>query len=167
MINKFIAIGYHGALQSDIDKILSEIKFDLNKGDRFLGQGFYLWRDSYLRAKVWRGVGEKRSNTEERSVIRVQIEDNIKNTFNFTSYKWNNELKILNMYSELDSNLSFGEFLDFLIYEQKLEINLIIISDLTAAPKIINVDNNIQFAYSDTQMCAKNLNCITKVEKIK
>ena len=166
MINKFIAIGYHGALESDINKILDGIRFDLNPGDRFLGQGFYMWRDSYFRAKAWRGIGEKRENVEKRSVVRSDILAERENTLNFTSYKWNNELNILKMYSEVSTSMSFGEFLDYLIYKKDLSINLIVISDLTAKPKTIKVDHNIEFAYTDIQMCAKNQKCIVKTERV-
>ena len=45
MIDTFVATGYHGTTLSSSENILKAIDYQRNKGDKFLGQGFYLWRD--------------------------------------------------------------------------------------------------------------------------
>ena len=165
MKDKFFAIAYHGTKKCFVKSILEEINFQYNSGDKFLGQGFYLWRDSYDRAFVWQGVSTERIKKEEKAVIYAKIEDEKNKTLNFTSYNWNKEKDLLRIYNDYFSEkIYFGEFIDMLI-EKDLEINLVIIADLRKDPNIIKIDN-IHFAYSDIQICLKNKTPIKELNEI-
>ena len=49
----FYAVGYHGTSENGANIIVNNgIDFSKREGDVFLGRGFYLWRDSYARAKI-------------------------------------------------------------------------------------------------------------------
>jgi hypothetical protein len=164
MKDKFFAIAYHGTKKNFVGKILKEIDFKRNQGDKFLGQGFYLWRDSYERAFLWKGVNGD-IEREEKAVIYAKIEDDKKKTLNFTSFNWNKEKDLLRIYNDYFSkNIYFGEFIDMLI-ENDLEINLVLIADLRKTPNIIPVDK-FNFAYTDIQICLKNKNCIKELREI-
>ena len=164
MKDKFFAIAYHGTKKDCVEKILKEINFKLNQGDKFLGQGFYLWRDSYERAFLWKGT-EGNIRKEEKAVIYAKIEEDKEKTLNFTSFNWNKEKDLLRIYNDYFSKkIYFGEFIDMLI-ENDLEINLVLIADLRKTPNIIFVDK-FKFAYTDIQICLKNKNCIKELEEI-
>ncbi|OCL93693.1 hypothetical protein [Aliarcobacter thereius] len=155
MKDKFLANAYHGTKKCFVESILTKVDFQHNSGDKFLGQGFYLWRDSYERALVWQGIPGSRINKEEKAVIYARIEDEKSKTLNFTSYNWNQEKDLLRIYNDYFSDtIYFGEFIDMLI-RKDLEINLVIIADLRTKPNIIKIDK-IHFAYSDIQICLKN-----------
>lgn len=168
-MDTFIATGYHGTTKSSIPHILDGIDFERNKGDRFLGQGFYLWRDSYKRATKWKGaIGAPPILEKDKAVIRVDVESKITETLNFTSYNYNNERKVIDLFlKQKPAKLSFGEFIDFLIKKYDLSINLIVIADIRKKYTKINVDNITNFVYSDIQICLKNDKCIKYFGEVK
>lgn len=164
MKDKFIAIGYHGTDQIHTDKILDGIDFSLNKGDKFLGQGFYLWRDSYDRALRW---AKKTKSYAEIDVISILIECNKNDILNFTSTAWNNEEQLIEMYKTHFSHFSFGEFLDYLLIDRQVMINAVIMIDLSHNIKIFNIKdgaNETNFAHGDIQICLKNNHPVTKIK---
>lgn len=164
--NKFIATGFHGTTIESAKKILENIDYKLNKGDKFLGEGFYLWRDSYESALRWNGGGCVGLKPKDKSVIGVEINTLKDETLNFTSFNWNSEKTLIKIYLKLKSKLSFGEFIDFMI-KNNVDINLVVIADLKTEPTIINVDKGIKFAQADIQMCVKNSKPISNVIEIK
>ncbi len=156
MKNTFHAIGYHGTDNKYVENILNEIDYSFNKGDKFLGQGMYLWRDSYDRAYKW---ASKTKECENVGVIAFQIKCNKENVLNFTSQSWNKEEELLTLWQQSFSSLSLGEFFDMMIYENSLKINLIVIMDLNKEPNIIRVEDKrsiANFAFGDIQICLKN-----------
>ena len=160
MTSTFEAVGYHGTDKKYVTSILTSINFAYNKGDKFLGQGIYLWRDSYDRACKW---ANKTKNFNNLSVIAFKIKCSKQNTLNFTSKSWNNEGELLELWKNNFSNLAFGEFLDEMIYNNDMSINLIIIIDLTDKLKTFYIDDNgsrTNFALGDIQICLKNNNPI-------
>lgn len=166
MKNKLHAVGYHGTNKKFVKNILGGIDFSRNKGDKFLGQGFYLWRDSYERAYKW----AKRDCVEDEiSVICAKINSCKENCFNFTSYVWNNEKEYFDIYLKDFNHLTFGEFIDLLIEESNLEINLIMIADLKDKPKTVCIedeDNKTNFAHVDIQICLKNKKAIENLVEV-
>jgi len=160
MKSTFEAVAYHGTDQQFVKNILSNINFAYNKGDKFLGQGMYLWRDSYERACKW---ARKTKKFDELSIIAFKIKCPKENTLNFTSRTWNRESELIDIWRDKFSYLTFGEFLDELIYNNGMSIYLIIIIDLTKEPKIFYIedgDNKTNFAFGDIQICLKNNNPI-------
>jgi len=150
MKDYFYAVGYHGADKKHIRNILNGIKFALNKGDKFLGQGFYLWRDSYERAFKW-----AKSRFNKPTVVLAKIKCKKGNVLNFTSRSWEKEKELINIYLNFFSDMYFGEFLDMIIYDYKENYNLVVVSDLGSKALPIMVDN-VTFVFSDTQICVKN-----------
>ena len=161
---KYFAVGYHGTSQSGADIIYSNgIDFKRRSEDVFLGKGFYLWRDSYQRAKTWH-------NSEV--VLEIGINTEQENILNFTTSENDNEKMILKIYFEHfePKNIYFGEYIDFLI-DNGVNIQMTTILDLTNKhilfptqdPKKIN-DKTI-FAYGDIQICLKSSNCLTRESK--
>ncbi|MCT7488763.1 hypothetical protein N5T63_07615 [Aliarcobacter cryaerophilus] len=166
MKDRFFAVAYHGTKKSFVGSILTKINFQHNVGDKFLGQGFYLWRDSYERALVWKGVSSYPIEKEEKAVIYAKIEEQKNKTLNFTSYNWNQEKDLLRIYNDYFSeDIFFGEFIDMLI-AKGLEINVVIIADLRKEPNIIKIDD-MHFAYTDIQICLKNDKPIVELLEVK
>ena len=166
MKNKFFAIGYHGTSEDFTPAILSGINFTLNKGDKFLGQGFYLWRDSHDRAYKW---SQKTKNFNKIDIILVEMECNKKNVLNFASQSWNNEEDLIQMYLNYFKHLSFGEFLDYLIYDKGNNINIVVIIDLTKNITTFSIKDKrseTNFAFGDIQICLKNNKPIKNIEKV-
>ena len=152
MKDYFYAIGYHGTDKQHIQNILNGIDFAKNKDEkssRFLGQGFYLWRDSYERAFRWA------KKNEHPTVILAKVKCKKENVLNFTSRSWGKEKELINIYLKSFSDMYFGEFLDMIIYDYKENYNLVIISDLGSSPLQVMI-NNVAFVFSDTQICVKN-----------
>ncbi len=161
---KYFAIGYHGTSEIGANQILNNgIDFRRRSDDVFLGRGFYVWRDSYNRAKVW--------NSSEK-VIEVKLECNQYEMLNFTSQNWNSELDILKLYLKYfkPKQIYFGEFIDFLIYELKVDIKLVTIMDLkNRMTKIhiqdpLNQRNKTIFSYGDIQLCIKHKDVISHIK---
>lgn len=87
---KFNAIDYRGTSNIGVDTILKDgIDFNRRSDDVFLGRCFYLWRDSYERAKSWKG---------SESVVEVKIDISQDSIINLTSSKLQNEKKLLEIY---------------------------------------------------------------------
>lgn len=160
-LNTYKAVGYHGTENADI--ILKKgIDYKRLAGDVFLGRGFYLWRDSYNRAFNWQ--------ERKQDVIRVEIKCSNDEILNFTSSNFNSEKEIIRIYLKYfkPKNIYFGEFIDFLIDELKIDIKLVTIMDLKDKITKLHIqDPNIDknktiFSYGDIQICLKNneaLNC--------
>lgn len=166
MKDKFFAIGYHGTDAQYTPRILSNIDFTINKGDKFLGQGFYLWRDSYDRAYEWSQATKSFQNID---ILYVKVECKKEYVLNFTSQSWGNENMLLEMHKNYFSNKTFGEFIDYLIYYEYLEINMIVIIDLTKNQTIFNIKdrkNETNFAFGDIQICLKNDKTIIEIDKV-
>ena len=150
MKDYFYAVGYHGTDKQHIQNILNGINFALNKGDKFLGQGFYLWRDSYERAFRW-----AKNRFDDPTVVLAKIKCKKENVLNFTSRNWNNEKELIELYLQNFSDIYFGEFLDMMIYDFKENYSLVVVSDLGSKSLPVMIDNVI-FVFSDTQVCVKN-----------
>jgi len=156
MKDNFYAIGYHGTDKKYVQDILSKIDYSYNKGDKFLGQGLYLWRDSYTRAVVWAKDTKK---FKDLSIIAFKIECEKENVLNFTSTSWNMEEELIGIWQEIFNNLSFGEFLDEMIYNNDMSIDIIVIIDLTKTPNTFHIKDGkseTHFACGDVQICLKN-----------
>lgn len=163
MENNFYAVGYHGTNKIYVDNIVDSTNFKLNSGDEFLGEGFFVWRDSYDRAYRW---AKKRNDIEDISVIYVKIQGIKDNCLNFTSFNWNNESELIQIYLEDFKNYSFGEYIDFLI-SNEVEIDAVIIADLTDDYTIIPIkDGTTHFAQVDIQICLKNKEFIDDIKGI-
>jgi len=166
MKDKFFAIGYHGTDAKYTPAILSGIDFAKNKGDKFLGQGFYLWRDSYDRAYKW---SQSTRNFEDIDILYVKVESKKEYVLNFTSQSWGKENMLLEMHKEHFSDKTFGEFIDYLIYHKGLEINIIVIIDLTKNQTTFNIkdgEKETNFAFGDIQICLKNDRPVVKIDKV-
>lgn len=167
MHNSLVLIGFHGTNKKFVSNIESGINFSLNRGDKFLGQGFYLWRDSFERAKKW---AKRTIKDDEISIIYVRINAETKRILNFTSFNWNNEKDLVNIYLNDFKDLYFGEYLDFLIDKKLIDVDLVMIADLKDEFNIIRVDdglNSTNFACVDLQVCLKNANSIEYVGEVK
>jgi len=166
MKDKFFAIGYHGTDARYTPSILSGIDFAINKGDKFLGQGFYLWRDSYNRAYKW---SQSTRNFESIDILYVKVECKKEHVLNFTSQSWGKENMLLEMHKEHFSDKTFGEFIDYLVYHKDLDINMIVIIDLTKNQTTFNIkdgESETNFAFGDIQICLKNNRPILKIDKV-
>ena len=162
----YYAIGYHGTTEEGAEIILdSGIDFSRREGDVFLGRGFYVWRDSYKRAKIWNSA---------QKVIESQIKCPQDEMLNFTSINWNNELDIIKLYLKYfkPKEIYFGEFIDFLIDELGVDIKLITIMDLkNRATKIhiqdpLNRKNKTIFSYGDIQLCIKHQDIVSNLREV-
>jgi len=162
----YYAVGYHGTTEEGANQILSSgIDFSRREGDVFLGRGFYIWRDSYTRAKIW--------NSAEK-VIESKIECPQDEMLNFTSIKWNNELDIIRLYLKYfkPKEIYFGEFIDFLIDELDVDIKLITIMDLRNKATKIHIQdplikkNKTIFSYGDIQLCIKHKDIISELKEV-
>jgi hypothetical protein len=165
--NKLVTVGFHGTNKKFASDIIKELNFSLNEGDKFLGQGFYLWRDSFERAKKW---AKRTINEQEISIIYVRICSEKDRVLNFTSFNWNNEKELVSIYLESFRELYFGQYLDLLIKEGMIDIDLVMIADLKNELNIIKVDdglNSTNFACVDLQICLKNGNPIESIGEIK
>lgn len=163
--NYYKAIGYHGTENADI--ILSKgIDYQRPAGDVFLGRGFYLWRDSYHRAFVWQG--------RRQDVIKIGIKCPKEDMLNFTSTNFNKEIEIIRLYLKYfkPKKIYFGEFLDFLVDDLKIDIKLVTIMDLkNKITKLHIQDPNIHknktiFSYGDIQICVKNKDVAEQIQKV-
>ena len=160
-MNNFKAIGYHGT-----DNETLEINFALPKNDVFLGRGFYIWRDSYERAKTWKN---------SLYVYEVEVSCSKDEMLNFTSVNWNQELDIMKLYLKYfkPKKIYFGEFIDFLIDEMDVDIKLVTIMDLKNKPTKIHIQdpyknkNKTIFSYGDIQICIKDNSVLAKdIQKV-
>ena len=160
-MNTFKAIGYHGTNDRDL-----KIDYILPQNDVFLGRGFYIWRDSYQRAKTWKN---------SKCIYEVKLTCPKDEMLNFTSVGWNKELDIMKLYLKYfkPKNIYFGEFIDFLIDEMGVDIKLVTIMDLkNRATKIHiqdpkNESNKTIFSYGDIQMCIKEKSVLVKdIQKV-
>jgi hypothetical protein len=152
---RYKAIGYHGTSIDGKDTIFKKgIDLKRRSDDVFLGCGFYLWRDSYTRAKTWR---------KSEVVLEVELDVKQENILNFTTSEQNNEKKILEIYFKYfeSKKIYFGEFIDFLI-DNEVNIHLVTILDLTNKHIIFptqdpykSTDKSV-LAYGDIQICIKN-----------
>jgi len=161
----YYAIGYHGTNTEGANKILNDgIDFSRRSGDVFLGCGFYIWRDSFERAKVWNGSNE---------VIEISLECNHDEMLNFTSMNWNNEKYIMKLYFEyfLPKKIYFGEFIDFLI-TNGVDIKLVSVLDLKNKKTQLPIQDPIEsknktiFSYGDIQICIKSKDVINYSQKV-
>lgn len=148
-MNNFTAVGYHGTDNSNL-----VLNINLPENDVFLGRGFYIWRDSYERAKEWKG---------SEYIYQANIMCPVDEMLNFTSMNWNDELAIMNLYLKYfkPKNIYFGEFIDFLIDGMDVDIKLIAIMDLKNQATKLHIqdpNNNSKtiFSYGDTQLCIKD-----------
>ena len=159
------AIGYHGTNKEAANDIKNNgINVSFNTDDKFLGQGFYLWRDSLKRARRW---AAKPDNTSV-AVLAVEIESKHDEMLNFTSREWGNERELLDIFFRYfkKKNKSFGEFIDFLRKEENLKINVITILDLGRKPKLIPMPKEINFAYGDIQICVKDMSVVKNIYEV-
>jgi hypothetical protein len=159
------AIGYHGTDKEGARRILNEgIDFQRRGEDVFLGRGFYVWRDSYARAKRW-----KRSE----EVIEVKISCKRDEMLNFTSRDWNDEKGILEIYFHYfkQRKVYLGEFIDLLI-DHNVDIKLVTIFDMTNKRTKIHIQDPYNkkdrtiFAYGDIQICLKSDEVIVDKRKV-
>jgi len=155
-LNNFIAIGYHGSDSQNL-----KVDYNLPKNDVFLGRGFYIWRDSHSRATAWKS---------SKYVYKVELSCQKEQMLNFTSISWNKELDIMKLYLRYfkPKEIYFGEFIDFLIDEEGVDIKLIAIMDLKNQLTKIHIQdpknkrNKTIFSYGDIQICIKDDSVLTK-----
>jgi len=161
---KYKAIGYHGTSRDGADTLLEKgIDFKRRSDDVFLGRGFYLWRDSYTRAKTWH---------KSEVVLETEIDTKQENILNFTTSENDNEKMILKIYFEHfePKNIYFGEYIDFLI-DNGVNIQMTTILDLTNKHILFptqdptEINDKTILAYGDIQICIKSSNCLTKESK--
>jgi len=160
----YYAIGYHGTKNAS-HIINNGIDFSRREGDVFLGRGFYVWRDSYARAKIWNSA---------QNVIESKIECPQDEMLNFTSIKWNKELDIIKLYLKYfkPKEIYFGEFIDFLIDELGVDIKLITIMDLRNQATKIHIQDPLDnskrtiFSYGDIQLCIKHKDIISEPREV-
>lgn len=164
-MNTFKAIGYHGT--DDASVILaSGIDYKRPAGDVFLGRGFYLWRDSFERAFSWKG--------NKKDVLEVQCECLKDEMLNFTSTNWNSEKDIIRLYLKnfKPKQIYFGEFIDFLIDELKVDIKLVTIMDLKNKITKLHIQdpfvnkNKTIFSHGDIQICIKDKGISKSIQKV-
>ncbi len=108
-MKNFKAIAYHGS--DDINlKEIEDIDFDYKKHkDHFLGRGFYLFRDSFKRAKNWT---DEQHSGENKKVIEVELDINSEDILNFTSTHWGYELDFIESYLKVcrSKKIHLGSF---------------------------------------------------------
>ncbi len=137
-MKNFKAIAYHGS--DDINlKEIEDIDFDYKKHkDHFLGRGFYLFRDSFKRAKNWT---DEQHSGENKKVIEVELDINSEDILNFTSTHWGYELDFIEFYLKVcrSKKIHLGSFIDFLIDEMNVDIKAIAMIDLKTKNHLIPV----------------------------
>ena len=163
----YYAVGYHGTTKEGENQILSNgIDVSRRANDVFLGRGFYIWRDSYQRAKVW--------NRGSDGVLELNVKCSHDEMLNFTSINWNNELDIIKLYLKYfkPKEIYFGEFIDFLIDDLGVDIKLITIMDLRNKATKIHIQdpyihrNKTIFSYGDIQLCIKHQDIISELRAV-
>ena len=166
-MKNFKAIAYHGS--DDINlKEIEDIDFDYKKHkDHFLGRGFYLFRDSFKRAKNWT---DEQHSGENKKVIEVELDINSEDILNFTSTHWGYELDFIEFYLKVcrSKKIHLGSFIDFLIDEMNVDIKAIAMIDLKTNNHLIPVSSEkyTLFAYGDVQICLKEKKPIMKFVEI-
>jgi len=160
-------IGYHGTNNKNL-KNINNINIDYNRGDCFLGKGFYLFRDSFKRAKKWTNY----RNYDEKYVLEVLVDVDEKNLLNFcTTADDEIILKFFRLYEKLckEFNIYLGTFIDFLLEEMNIDIKVVMAIDLREKNKHIffpiekGEENSTVFAIGDIQICIKDKNAIEKI----
>lgn len=132
-----------------------------------MGRGFYLFRDSFKRAKNWT---DEQHSGENKKVIEVELDINSEDILNFTSTHWGYELDFIEFYLKVcrSKKIHLGSFIDFLIDEMNVDIKAIAMIDLKTKNHLIPVSSEkyTLFAYGDVQICLKEKKPIMKFVEI-